>query len=59
MGVPEESVVTIEIGPVTYWEEGLCNLMHISVIENGEVVAGADYNPDTKEPVKEIMTYIQ
>lgn len=58
LGVPEDVDVEITVsGDPYYWEAGQRWLVYVEIYQDGEFVAGASVDRDTKEPVRDIYTY--
>ena len=55
--VPPEADVVFQLGEEYYWEGAGVMLIPVSIYENGEYVAGADINRDTKEVMTSIVSY--
>lgn len=57
LNVPEDLEVEITAGEQFYWEGGDAWLTGVSVLHDGETVAAANVNVDTKELATGILTY--
>lgn len=55
--IPEGREITWEQGEPYYWDAGVCWLISVMAYENGEFVAGADFNGETMEMCRNIFTY--
>lgn len=57
LGVPDELNVEISQDAPVYWEAGECWTIYVTVYHAGAMVAAANVNLDTAEPVKDIWQY--
>ena len=57
LGVPDELNVEISQDPPVYWEAGECWTIYVTVYHAGAMVAAANVDLDTAEPVKDIWQY--
>ncbi len=55
--VPANARVTVQQGEPSYWSAGECWLIQVSVYEGEEFVAGASFDPQTMEMVRNIFLY--
>lgn len=60
LNVPEDADVEIKVeGEPYYWDAGQCWLVSVNIYQDGELVAGASVDQNTKEPVRDILTYMR
>jgi len=57
LNIPDSVTVTYYIGEPYGWEAGGCTLVYVEFYEDGNFVAGASFDANDLEPVKDIMTY--
>ena len=55
--VPDDLNVTVEQYDNGYWDVGECYLVQVNFLYEGKIVAAAQVDVNTAEPVKEILTY--
>lgn len=54
LGIPSGERVNIVYGETYYWSGGDKNLVPVSIYMNGDYMAGADYDIESREPVRNI-----
>ena len=58
LGVPEDVNVEVTVsGDPYYWDAGQRWLVNVEVYQDGNFVAGAAVDRDTKEPIRNIYNY--
>ena len=58
LGVPEDAGAEIRVeGEPTYWDAAMCWVIRVSIYQDGDYIAGALVDCETKEPARDIYTY--